>query len=554
MRPILSPCDLGLPEKFGSFRSYRGFDQLSIAADIADGFDRRRFQMCNAATGVGKSLLFMTAAALRGDRVLALVGTKALQTQHLGDFASVGMRDVRGHCNYPCMPKGPRTPKPGSDRDSGPYDPAMDDHEAECEVPPLKCGWKRDVYYAFGARSVVSNYSFWLSIGRYADPGLLGDFDLLVLDEAHVASHFLAEFVSVKLDADRLRRMLDIGLPNIAVGDLPAWADWARTALDLVRRKLEILKAAGRQGTAMRRLRLLSQDLGELITSPKSPIEWVGETTEYGVKFSPLWGSLAAEKYLFRGIPRVLLCSATLSRETGGYLGVPPAEMEYREIPSPFPVANRPVIYTPICRVDKNMSEGDFGLLARRFDKAAEARLELGRRGIVHSRSYKWAYRLAEKSSLRDHLIAHRGSSGKGDRSLPTLREALERYWAAADTDPLVIISPAVEEGFDFAGDLARWQWVLKAMVVDSRDPLTAARIKADKRYRYIVAGEALQQIFGRIVRSANDWGETLIGDEHFGYVRNEAPFPGYVRAAFKYEKVLPAPMKEPVPTIGKRG
>ena len=77
---MTTPSELGLPEKFQTFRPGQEESALKIV-----GSDKR-FTLLDAPTGSGKSLMYMTAAMLAGGRSLVLVGTKGLQSQILDDF------------------------------------------------------------------------------------------------------------------------------------------------------------------------------------------------------------------------------------------------------------------------------------------------------------------------------------------------------------------------------------------------------------------------------------------------------------------------------------
>lgn len=183
----MRPADLGLPPKFERFRTYPGFDQLATARDLAEA--PQRFQIPNMPTGVGKSLTYATVAALKAlrdqsipFRWLALVGTKELQGQLLRD--GLVDRAVYGHRNYPCMAHF----RPGD------QDADADDPEFRCAaIPRDSCPYMADVRAALAARSVVPNYAYWLSIGRHGDPGLLGEFDFMVLDECFPAGTMIGD-------------------------------------------------------------------------------------------------------------------------------------------------------------------------------------------------------------------------------------------------------------------------------------------------------------------------------------------------------------------------
>src|SRR5579859_7502377 len=81
---------------------------------------------------------------------------------------------------------------------------------------------------------------------------------------------------------------------------------------------------------------------------------------------------------------------------------------------------------------------------------------------------------------------------------------------------PLVLVSPAISTGYDFAGDAARWQVLQKVPFTDKRSVLMQRRCKSDPRYPHAQAMGYIQQAVGRINRSDDDWGCTFILDGVF--------------------------------------
>jgi Rad3-related DNA helicase len=525
------PSELGLPSKFTEFRNYPGFDQLDCAARLAT--NPERFQILNAPTGCGKSLLYSTVAALLKARVLVLVGTKGLQSQLLDD--GLVERLIYGHRNYPCAA---RTGGFGLE------DADADDPEYRCAVPRDRCGYLPDVAAAAKARSVVANYAYWLSIGRYSDPDLLGEFDLLVMDESHGAADWLGKSLSIYMSPGRLRRYLKLSSPSTHSPGYPAlprhreigqWYEWARDMLALA---LDRFSGLGREEKIERRkLGRLIDDLGMLLRvsapgpDPSLREPWIVIPQEDGaaVQFAPRWGSDFAEQYLFRGIPRVLLTSATITRQHATYLGIPDGEMRHTEVPSPFDVRRRPIVWIPTTRVDYRMSDGQRWKLRQRVDEVITAAIEQGAgNGVVHTGSYDRNREIASGSRFTAAIITHRQDS-------KDFQAALERFKQAGRTGKFAVIaSPRMQEGVDLADDLGRWAVVLKVPFPDSRDPLTRARLE-NPSYRDLVVMEVVMQMCGRHVRGAGDFGTTVILDDHWGqHVQWQCPFPGWFKAAFR--------------------
>lgn len=551
--PLLTPADVGLPRKFTTFRSYSGFDQFATAHRLAKNPAGVRTSALYAPPGAGKSATYMTAHLLasagRTDfRTLILVGTKGLQTQLLDDFAPIGLARVWGHRNYPCAVQVPGV--------------SVDDPEYEC-LSPARCQHKRDIEAAQKSRLVVCNYAYWMTIAKYGHPDLLGEFDLLVLDEVHTAPEWLTDFVAVDIHRRAVREMLGCDLPVIDGAEVGRWGEWAASTLTAAREKYRTVKT--------RRLQVFGMDLARFVNRqkagvgssteqavglwlagkreipavhglrrtstidipplPRRPYSWIGTDlpNHSGVRFTPIWGAQYAEQYLLRDIDRVIACSGTLSPAVLTRLGIGPESAEYVEVPSPFPAERRPVIYVPTVRIQHDMTEAQKMAAVRRLDSYIDSRLAIGR-GIIHTRSYAWAAEIISRSRHTAVMIPHRNSA--------QLPDAIRRFLS---TPSSILVSPSVEEGYNFPDDDCRWQVIWKCLVGDSRDPLHKARIAADHDYRYAQTTESILQIAGRIVRSEMDWGETVIFDDHWQHVRKQY-FPEWFRQAWRWcEEIPPA-------------
>jgi Rad3-related DNA helicase len=263
----------------------------------------------------------------------------------------------------------------------------------------------------------------------------------------------------------------------------------------------------------------------------RRPMPWVVTVQgRAGVTLAPVWPQFYAERLLFRNIPRVLLVSATLSEQTGGYLGIPRDEREYIEVGSSFDPKRAPLIYVPTTRVDRRMIEGQNRIWMNRLDGIIGDRLD--RKGIIHTRSYSRAQEILRRSKHSDLMILPMG--GK-------VIEGVEKFKRAQA--PCILVSPSVEEGFDFPGELCRYQIIAKVPFVDTRDPLIQERVKMDKGYGNYLAAMSMVQMAGRGMRSTDDWCETFIVDDHWQWFQKAARFPDWFRRAWKWEARVPEPL-----------
>ncbi len=542
------PSDLSLPVKFTSFRPGQAEAVCELAASD------KRFSLVSLPTGGGKSLIAMALSRLLDARTLYVTGTKGLQHQVMTEFAAMGLVDIRGQNNYQCVAL-----NPGGELSAYGHPSSCGDGPChvgvKCSLRVGGCTYYDAVRRAGRASLVITNYAYWMTNNRYADPESLGAFDLLILDEAHSAPDALADFCSIRIDRADVTSLLEMRLPPLDDAQ-ESWVDWAKVAVDECRRrwvstKEELSHPLSDKRSLSRRLRRLT-DLGrglkELANAhkwrrgepaapdvwiPGAATDWVAEKTDDGALFSPVWAHAYAEEYLFKGIPRIVLLSATLQPAVGRYLGIRPDASEFREFASTFDPRRRPVVWVPTTRVDRNMTEGQVRVWVNRIDALIDRRLD--RKGIVHTRSYDRARVLLERSRHSRVMLTH---------TTRTTRDVVERFKRASA--PCVLVSPAVSEGFDFPYSECAYQIIAKVPFVDSRSPLLQARHRSDKTYiNYLTALELIQQC-GRGMRAADDTCENLIVDDHIEWfwpaANKQKLFPDWFKRAYRRTSGIPEP------------
>lgn len=534
----MKPSDLNLPPKFSSWRKLTS-TKTQWDAVIAAAASDKRFVILNAPPGTGKSSIYMGLAQLLDTRALVLTQTKGLQAQLHSDFSPMGLVEIKGQNNYGCLWfEGERRRLPGCDE--GPCHAGLD-----CIYRDQGCFYYDAVRRAGRSRLVVTNYSYWMSVRRYADPVTMGQFGLLILDEAHDAAQALSDFVCIELHAKEIARLLDLQLPFGST--VPQWAEWAkeyalpvcvsrleaaRTQVALLRRGISTVRALQSIETSLRALSASAQ--WHRVDAPDPPAwvpgastDWVVEETRDGATFQPVWASGYAEAYLFGQIPRVILVSATVTPKDAGFLGIPTSQFDFHEYPSPFKRSIRPILIVPTARVGRNMSIGEERVWLNRIDQIIEKEAIEGKaKGIVHTVSY-------EKAKLIFARSKHRGIMEIHDRQ--SLRDTVAAFRSAPA--PRVLLSPSVGTGWDFPYDQARFQIIAKIPFIDNRPAIIQARHKADKRYLDYVALVALIQMAGRIVRGDNDYGRTWIIDDNFRdwfYPRNKNIIPKWFKSAIR--------------------
>ena len=541
-RDRLSPASLGLPPSFTKFRPGQ-LDAIFSAVSTPN-----RFTVLQAAPGSGKSMVYTAASKIIDGRALILTGTRGLQNQLIREFGACGAYPMYGASNFPCHALDRKLSSYGR-KNSG------------CDVGPCRIGVYCDLrndgcaYYdarreAREAPIVVTNYAYWLSLGRFSDPDALGEFDLLVLDEAHSVLDWISSFCTVTIDRKLVRDRLSRSRVPTHRQPIADWVSWAKGALPELRRKIEQLRVS-LDGDANRKVAMramfelinIERDIGLLvrydgwrsedaacrISDGSVESDWVVELSTSGdkVQIRPVWVHGFVEDFLFRGIGKVIMASGTMPPNIKDYLGLgrPPHLVEMSR---GFDPKRRPIIYVPTTSVDYKMVEGQKRMLVNRIDNLIKARP--GLKGIIHTRSYERTRDLLSRSRHADRMITH----GQGRNEIS---DAVARFKASSDG---ILVSPAVEEGYDFPYDGCRWQVIVKVPFTDSRDPVTKARSRTDKSLSLWMAVKAFIQAAGRGMRAQDDYCETFIFDDYWRSFVRYAPIPRWFKSACRECTVIP--------------
>lgn len=511
----ITPADLNLPSKFKSFRRVPQLEALDWALDA---IDRTPVLAACLQTGSGKTLFGIALARILGVKAVYLVATKALQEQVLNDFRDCGMVSVVGRANYSC-------PRYGN-CDLG--------NEADCSLgKTVACEYTAAVQRAKASSLVVTNYAYWLHARMNNQHALENEDEfsgggaeaigLLICDEAHSIENQLGGFAEVKLYQS------EIGKMRTSFKSLSGRADdgsieWNVSWVALCQATINKLKAS------------TDDDDKDLVDRCRRILRmngnWVWQFDDHGhCTFTPV--RLAQfTKSLFSGVPRVLLMSASLDPFTCALLLPRDFSYSYKAWPSVFPPQNAPVYHIPTVKLTWKSTDEDYRQIIEATDRIIDSRDD--RKGIVHTISYARAKRALAYSRHRDRFIWNEDGSG--------LKSALDRFRTGIRNG--VLVSPSVEEGFDFEGDQCEFQIILKFPFPNESNRVIKERCTQIPGYRLHHAAHKIVQMRGRPIRSAVDRAETFILDNSVGQLKGlegkQFLPPGF--RIFTVAKVPPAP------------
>lgn len=525
---MLPPYILGAPEKFKSWHPQQ-WEIVSWAMDSP-----KRFIMPVIPTGGGKSLIYSMLAHLSGMKSLILTANNGLLNQVISDFEEMGMNEVRGQANYQC-----EAIKPGGQLHRAFHDlhPATVDHGpchggVECDLKDAGCSYFDAVRIARSGRLTATNYGWWLNVGKHAGSGGIAPPEpkLLILDEAHVAPDELGKAVSVQISNSLLGRFADYRCDQWELEEWKIWADFIKKEVESeIEATIHAMHRDPRR--SMPELRQLQNMVRSIDRVAKLSDDWIPEVDKEGLTIAPVWPKREAERWLFRGARKVMLTSATAGLEIAERLGIKRYEIDYVEVPSIFPVKNRPIYYIPTAYLSHRAHEGEFKRCVTKTDHIIRNRLD--RKGIVHTVSYERARSFTRMTRHRDLIIRPKANS---------LRSQVGLF--KSSNSKRVIISPALSMGWDFPYDDCRYAISLKIAFPDTRSRLMQERTRQDRLYGLEIAAQDTQQASGRHVRMPDDWGEFFILDNNIEWLikRYRRLFRSWFLDAFQTTHIIPAP------------
>jgi Rad3-related DNA helicase len=242
------------------------------------------------------------------------------------------------------------------------------------------------------------------------------------------------------------------------------------------------------------------------------------------IEFKVIDVSPFSERYLFKFGEKVVMMSATiLTKESFcELLGLSSEEVGFISIPTPFPPENRPILYAPVGRMNKDNIENTLPKLAQ----AVKAILDShpNEKGIIHCSTYKIANYIKKNVKSR-RLLVHDATN----------REEILKQHVEGDK-ATVLLSPSMTEGVDLKDDASRFQILCKIPYPYLGDKLTTKKMHKWKWWYPTMTAKTIVQACGRSVRTMEDHAVTYILDEDWEtfYRRNSSLFSEEFRIALK--------------------
>lgn len=533
---------LNFPEPFNPNASQTEILKI-LNKHINDGV---KFIVVNAPTGTGKSFIPKTLAnAVNGPSqnyircvdnysifgedgaelvddedpfgVYALTITKTLQDQYKNTFFDTGI--LKGQSNYQCG-----------------LDDTLSVDIAPCiYVQGLKnkC-WAENKCPYYNSRNEMLkstfsslNYSMFFSL-----PEHLKKRRIIVCDEGSELEEQLVGQFTCEVDIPFLVKT-GTSLTSFPVEEsIPKVLEWLSKLIIAVSENVEaykdILKKAGKgspefskKSGEYTKLMNLQSSL-EVLIGTYNESQYIIEKIDKVIKFVPLKVDKLS-KYIFDHAETVIIMSATIidPKNFCRTLGI--TEYEYVEVDSGFDHTKAPIHVMAKQKINFSNLKEMLPKLAKQVKEILEE--HEGEKGIIHTHT-QYIADYIRNNVKSDRLLCR--EAGVRNEELLELHEKSKKA--------TVLVSPSMTYGVDLKGDLARFQILLKAPWLPTKDKRVEKLMKLDKDWYSNKMLCTLVQACGRGIRSGEDECITYILDGSIfdTVLRNKSKLPKYFIERFE--------------------
>jgi ATP-dependent DNA helicase DinG len=469
---------------FPAFRP--GVEEL---LDALDSSEQKKYFIIRGRTGSGKSAI--SVALSRKYEAHILTATKLLQDQYSGTPVFNAEFVLKGKSNYSCtISGGSMSDAPCGSRKLLQLGKAKyslpENTQAELRQACAKnnrCEYYQKKYALPHTAGGILNYDLAFSSAFTGKA--------IILDEAHNFIDKVLDFYSLEIPVKRIVSLLKIkDLPNQT-----NYADW----LKRVRGAAAIRAEVSSDAKTIEQCKQIADRVSAILQEARLPGDFYVDSENEKVQIKPIYPHSIAHKFLSR-FEKIFFLSATIDAKFAEVLGLEPERTAEFNLESSFPLENRPIYFPKDIPTINYSTKFDRSLpCIQLLDSILER--HQGQRGIIHTSNYRVfnALQLMYGTNKRFTWVEQ-----GANKSL-----ALSAHRAQPDS---VLVSPSMMEGVDLAGDLGRFQVILKLPFPARSDYMEALNNAMPGIYE-MATRNALVQAYGRAVRSDDDWAHTYVLD-----------------------------------------
>jgi Rad3-related DNA helicase len=507
---MVQPQELTTREVLSRFpsRSLRPYQKETVERIVEAFNSGKKCVILTAPTGFGKS--YVNTSFTSATRSFYATPQLALIDQMLRD-QSLNDRfvEIKGRRNYPCH-----------------HIPRRSVHLGRCVTEDYDCKERFDVcpYWkqkrrAVEAPSVLLSFAYLVAEGQTEghSESYLGTRSLLVLDEAHNIEEECLNHISVNITPFTIpHEVYSKVLPELRkvrtekqLRKLLAGIEVSLKAqLEQVRKITETTGLSVMQAEDLDRIGRYLETYG-LYKSSRS--EWVWQTRGDQLFVQPLFAREFMKELIWKRAEHYIISSATILNpqeyvELTGLLDVLKEDeiSILPQVPSTFPVENRPVIDRTVGPLSRAGWEENMPKAVRAVEEIL--REEAGNVAI-HCHSYDHQKTLFDNlpEDLKQRLIVH------------TRKDREERLREWIQSRGKVFVSVAFNEGQDWKYDVCDAQILLKVPFPDLGDKRAKRRLDLGRHQWY--DNQAMLEViqaYGRAVRAEDDRARFYVVDGSF--------------------------------------
>ena len=502
---------------------------------------QKKHVIVQAPTGIGKSVIshtvYQVLSSLLNYKQTIITASKGLQDQLVGEFKT--LTNMMGRSNYPCS------------YDAGHYgtsDCFMYRYNRICN-PERDCSYFKKREEWLSSRYRCTNMSYQIEVGPETFDKLRYRHDVMVIDECHDLESALLNHAVIELKLDEilvhndLLKHFDEGINKDIKESFDAlinkisypqdtYFEVDSNILDSIQSFISLLydmsesmektlfdsNISGRKALYEYSMVIkgYTKKLELFILNKDNNNIWIvnKQLKDKGyIQLKAVYAHLVSNFAIFCKADYIIHMSATIcgEKEYAEALGLKKEDYAFIDLPNPIPLESRMVYVYPKFRINKDFS--DWGEYIKSIDFLIDGHLP--ENGIIHTVSFALAERIKNGSNYTDKMII--------SNNREEILSLLSNY-----NDSKIILSPSIEKGYDFKGDMARWQILAKVPYLSLGDPLIKLNSSLRPKWYGRQAILRMVQSSGRCVRGVNDHASTYIIDQCFidVFKRNKSLFP----------------------------
>lgn len=507
--------------------------QTNSINNVLEEFKKgKKYAIIDCGTGVGKSAIGLTIAdhinknstsypGVYTDGAYFLTTQKVLQDQYEKDFSKNGLISLYSSSNYTCS-----VDKKASCKDI--------QTGLRAKSLPKKydcCGYKcvyKNKRKDFMEKSLsITNFSYFLTEKNFS--GKMPNKKVLVIDEAHNLENELTRFIEISVSSYFSDKILKLKIPKDLNTQFKVF-NWIKNIYyNAVKQKVDFISAQlekfGITSSKLEEFEKITSRY-EMLNGHKQKIEkfiqlydkdnWVFDTEATNDKhfkftFKPVDVSFYAKQYLLDYADYIIFMSATIISHEGFSLtlGLPGKKTVSIKEPSPFPVENRPIIFSSAGSMSYKNIDKTLPVMTKMIEEILVNHKH--EKGIIHTHSTKIAKYLKYNLKSKRLILAF------GENREEMLKKHIN------SKSPTVLISPSMSEGVDLKGKLSAFQILCKMPYPFLGDKVVKKKMN---RWRWWYTTQTIRTIIqsvGRSIRSENDKAVTYILDDDWRMIKSRA-------------------------------